>query len=225
MNLNNTNIIFPILVQKYTYSKHDEFKLFLTDYIKYKIKTFNGDWNNVTTVFQKDGDKKLLSSFLKQPEKEVKEFREFCEEKCLHYASEILQYDIEKMLVTDSWINIYEKLDSVQKPHYHANSFLCGNYFLNYTDKHSPLCFLSPYSSLNQNLSSIVKINKKKEVNPLNAGESHIFCDEGQILFWPSFLYHFVPASETIGRSTISMNFMPNKILNEMYGFEIKSLD
>jgi len=222
MYQNNTNILFPILVQKYSYKNHKDFKLFLTDFIKYKIKSFNGDWNDVTTLFQKQDDQKNISTFLSQPEKEIKDFKIFCEESGYHYTSEILQYEIEKIVITDSWINIYEKDSSVQNPHYHSNSFVCGNYFLNYIkQEHSPLCFLNPNSSFNQNLNSTFKVKRKINLNPLNSTESHVDCEEGDIVFWPSYLYHFVPKNKKIGRSTISMNLLPNKILNDLYGFEI----
>ena len=78
MYQNNTNILFSILVQKYNYSKHKEFKIFLTDFIKYKIKSFNGNWNDVTTLFQKQDDQKSISTFLSQPEQEIKDFKIFC---------------------------------------------------------------------------------------------------------------------------------------------------
>lgn len=225
MNLNNTNVIFPILIQKYKYDKHKEFKEFITDFIKYKNKSFNGDWNNVTTIFQKDNNQKALSSFMQQPEKQIKDFKKFCEDSCFNYVSEILQYDIEKMLIVESWINIYDHTSSIQKAHYHANSFICGNYFLNYNEQeHSPLCFLNPLNSVNQHVSPVFKVNKKNKLNSLNASESHISCDEGTIVFWPSYLYHFVPPSKSIGRSTIAMNLLPNKIINQTYGFEINPL-
>tara|TARA_S200000501_G_C20701742_1_gene689843 strand:+ start:204 stop:890 length:687 start_codon:yes stop_codon:yes gene_type:complete len=132
-------------------------------------------------------------------------------------------YLCDEMIIHDAWINNSSKKSTLNF-HYHTNSFLSGNYFINFDNKnHTPLTFINDRLS-NVNCPSISV--------PLNTNDPTIYnqkiismpVKEGQILIWRSQLSHgYMKPNNQDERITLSFNSMPKKCMNSTgkYAFEV----
>lgn len=135
-------------------------------------------------------------------------FRGWIEEQAEIYARDILGYDVDELVVTDSWINIC-KPEGYQVPHYHINSFVCALYYVNFDDEHdSPTYFWKPNPT--QPLDFPVMLTRKNQTryNCLN----EVVGLEGTLLLWPSNLIHGYKTNYSNKRITMSTNIMPTKV-------------
>jgi uncharacterized protein (TIGR02466 family) len=144
---------------------------------------------------------------------------------CLHcareYVVDVLGYNLlDDIMVTDSWINICHA-GGFQYPHYHANSFISGTYYINFDEEdHSPLLFRNP--KFIESASQPVLQLEKKFSTKYNS-DSVIVPRSGSLVLWESHLSHGYHYNKTDNRISLSMNFIPNYITSGKYGFRIQN--
>ncbi len=132
-------------------------------------------------------------------------------------------YQCDEIIVNSAWLNKANK-NAVLADHYHTNSYISGNYFVNFdSSKHSFLTFKNDRNSSVNNTSSPTltcpEIDKKTIYTAISIG---VKAKEGQIALWRSHLMHGY-SNPNIGdnRITLSFNSMP-KVLNDgIYSFSI----
>lgn len=119
--------------------------------------------------------------------------------------------------VKEMWTNILEKGGS-QAMHSHANSFASGVFYL--TPSH-PACktvFVRPPGGFDF---SFRHHTRGAAMGPYNAGKYVLPAAEpGDLVLFPSYLYHEVPKNEGDQRITIAFNAIPDRL--DCWGYEIK---
>lgn len=213
--------IFPSVIKKYSFNKPEELKECVSDLInkKFKDNDFNSHHSETLSFFNNvSGD-----SLFKQHRDDfpiIKEFEEFSLKCANHYATEVLDYTItDGMLCTNSWLNYYSTLDSHQEPHVHVNSLISSNYFANYNKKvHAPLFFKKC-----EEIGHIPFLSQRRKNvdNPALWDTAYLDYNEGDIVFWQSHLFHYVPKSLEIGRISLSCNYVPSLVDLGGYGFRV----
>jgi uncharacterized protein (TIGR02466 family) len=152
--------------------------------------------------------------------KELKDFFVWCEDMTTDFVKNTLQKDIEKMIITDCWLNVCD-YGGKQNFHNHTNSYISGTYYVNKTDNHADLSFQSPYSqSANVNTIDLDNLN----TNEYNATHFTTPVKEGSLYLWPAFLKHGYEENMQDNRISLSINFMPNIVKNDTYGYKIERL-
>ena len=137
-------------------------------------------------------------------------------EKCFieYYGETIKDNDV---LLAESWLNQCDKGGS-QYAHNHANSLLSYTLYLNYDfhKGHSPLYFERPNSNTAPYFSSL-------GWTKWTASRNIFFeLEEGDLLVWPSHIFHGYFTNKADKRITLSGNALLRKIYNEGYSLEVK---
>lgn len=163
----------------------------------------------------------LQSAFLRNDTLEI--FNLWVTECCNYFVTDIIGYNLESgMTMTNSWLNICNE-GGFQVPHIHTNSYISGTYYVNIEDKHAPLNFrhqqVSPHAT-----SPTISLEKKSIQPTLYNSDATFFPQSGQLYLWQSHLSHGYFNNKKDGRISISMNFLPKKIINGNYGFEISPI-
>jgi uncharacterized protein (TIGR02466 family) len=210
--------LFPITVETFKYDRAAELKAAILEQVLPESK--EQVTNNTGTVsYYQSTNNHSVSLFHNSDHPEVLLFKQFCLDSAVIYAGKTLEYQIERMICVGSWVNIYRE-SSGQDSHFHGNSLISANYFLNFQN-HTPLTFWNPQASTRHVTPALNTDRKAHLQNPGNFSWANLPCNEGEIMFFPSWLNHSVECLSNNNRVTISMNFMPNKVMWEGYGFEI----
>jgi len=148
-------------------------------------------------------------------------FREWCVSCAKEYVIDILGYKIlDDIIVTDSWINCCES-GGFQYPHYHANSFISGTYYINFEENvHSPLLFRNP-KSIESGNQPVIQL--EKNIPTKYNSDSVVLPESGKLILWESHLSHGYNINLADNRMSLSMNFIPNYITSGKYGFRIQN--
>lgn len=174
--------------------------LFGVPIFKFKCKNHNeikelvcGNLESYSTP--KPWDCTVQSSFLKK--------LDWLENSKYLYTSDVkklaLQYDADTVdyRVNDIWINVYKK-NHFQEYHNHCPSDFSAIHFVQFDEEHAGPIFKDP----NEALSTYNSYMRFK-----NSIEYQVPVEEGDIIFFPSFLEHKVPKNKTDSkRITISFN-------------------
>jgi uncharacterized protein (TIGR02466 family) len=210
--------LFPITVETFRYNRAAELKAAILEQVL-PLATEQVTNGTGTVSYYQSTNNQCVSLFDNSDHPEVIKFRQFCLESAAIYASRTLEYQIERMVCVGSWVNVYRE-SSGQDSHFHGNSLISANYFLNYQN-HTPLTFWNPQASA-RHVTPVMNTDRKTNLqNPGNFSWANLPCTEGEIIFFPSWLNHSVECQDNNNRVTVSMNFMPNKVMWEGYGFEI----
>ena len=131
-------------------------------------------------------------------------------EKCaLHFAETILQANVGgRMHCVGSWLNV-ASADGFQDPHQHANSLISGTFYVRRSQNHSGLAFFRNDLVTPPNKPNLMP--QIKRPCPSNTPDMTT-PPEGGLMLWESHLQHGYPASGTDGRTSLSMNFLPDLI-------------
>tara|TARA_B100000035_G_C20853133_1_gene488354 strand:+ start:54 stop:746 length:693 start_codon:yes stop_codon:yes gene_type:complete len=215
-------LVFPTVIKKYTFPKPEELKECLFEIINKMHES--GDYNDHHSKTLSFFNNKSGCSLFKNESKNyeiVKEFQDFAETCAKHYCTEVLNHIIDgKMICTNSWVNYYSECDSYQQEHIHVNSLVSSNYFANFDKEvHSPLIFkhVEDYG-----VSTFLHQEWRKELGEHSIWDTaSIDCNEGDILFWRSHKFHFVPVSRKPGRLSLSCNYVPELVELGGYGFRV----
>lgn len=118
--------------------------------------------------------------------------------------------------VKEMWTNVLENGGS-QALHAHANSFVSGVFYL--TPSH-PACktvFLRPPGGFDF---SFRHHTRTAQMGPFNAGKYVLpHADPGDLVLFPSYLYHEVPRNQGEQRITVSFNAIPDTL--DCWGYRI----
>ena len=119
-------------------------------------------------------------------------------------------YDCNEIVITDAWINIGSKNATLQ-PHLHSNSYLSGNYFVNFDRNVDTL--LNFYNDRLMNGTGrqpFLSIPPRDKKTIYNIRDVALAVNEGDIIFWRSHLLHgFSKPNSGEKRITLSFNIMP----------------
>jgi len=129
----------------------------------------------------------------------------------LKVCEEILRkydYEYESLEFTNMWGNIL-RYGSIHAPHTHSNNLLSGVWYLQTSDKSSPLQFFDPRPQANV-------LFLKNKPNWYNSSMVTINASQGTGLIFPSWLQHWVPQMKEQGKERISIAW--NVIARGDYG-------
>ncbi len=136
-------------------------------------------------------------------------------------------YFTDEIIITDAWLNNASAKSKLEW-HYHANSVVSGNYFVNYNPNyHSPLLFWNDRVRLSmaERFPSI-QIQKNSNKNTVfNTNVIGTNPKEGQIILWRSQLIHgYDLPNKSDNRLTLSFNSIPKICTdgNGRYSFKIE---
>ena len=127
------------------------------------------------------------------------------------------------VVINDAWLNNSSK-NSTLAYHYHSNSYISGNYFINFNHEiHTQLNFLNDrilkYNSPN------ITTPKSPDINTLyNSKTITLNAKEGQVFIWRSHNSHgYSIPNKGDKRLTLSFNSMPKTCINsdERYSFSV----
>lgn len=156
---------------------------------------------------------------------ELRELKEWSEECSRHFLTQVLDWKVEddnKMLITDSWMNVCEERAS-QQDHNHHNCIVSGTYYVHREEwVHSGIEFY------HQNIEMWPTIMLQRDwddnSNKYTRRVETLYPSSGDLILWSSNLRHGYYGMTNFweGRTTISMNFLPQTIDNGKYTFTIK---
>tara|TARA_Y100000994_G_C15635089_1_gene418775 strand:- start:246 stop:959 length:714 start_codon:yes stop_codon:yes gene_type:complete len=153
---------------------------------------------------------------------DLKELHSILEESALDFIKKT-GFTCDQVVITDAWVNKY-RLGSTLPTHRHANSYISGNYFINYDKSiNSPLTFTNDRVVTSQ--APAIKLEPdKSNKTPYNRPDYSILCDEGTVLLWKSHLLHGYSKPEMgDNRLTLSFNVMPKIAgVGEQFSFAVE---
>lgn len=121
--------------------------------------------------------------------------------------------------VKEMWTNMLESGGS-QAMHSHANSFISGILYLTPSHPGSRTVFIRPPGGFEY---SFRHHTRNAAMGPFNAGKYMLpEADPGDLVLFPSYLYHEVPRNQGDQRITIAFNAIPDRL--DCWGYEIKFL-
>ena len=195
MNDYKTYKLFPSPVFHLKVNNYKELNINLTNYIL-KLKKNN-----------KDGQEKSNyggwhSPFFNQKEEPIKKFKHIVQ----NFLEKIFinemgwQYDPTKIKFTVIWSIINEK-GSYNIQHNHPNCYLSGAYYVKTSERSGNINFFEPKEQKN------IRYPNIKKFTEFSAAITSIKPEEGDLLIFPSYLYHSVSKNlSTEERIVISFN-------------------
>lgn len=118
--------------------------------------------------------------------------------------------------VKEMWTNMLEAGGN-QAMHSHANSFISGIFYLTPSHPASNTVFIRPPGGFEF---SFRHHTRTAAVGPYNAGKYIVpEVEAGDLVLFPSFLYHEVPRNQGDQRITIAFNAIPNQL--DCWGYRI----
>jgi uncharacterized protein (TIGR02466 family) len=118
--------------------------------------------------------------------------------------------------VKEMWTNVLETGGS-QTLHSHANSFASGVFYLTPSHPGSRTVFLRPPGGFEF---SFRHHTRSAAVGPFNAGKYIVpEAEPGDLILFPSYLYHEVPKNQGDVRVTVAFNAMPDRL--DCWGYTI----
>lgn len=119
--------------------------------------------------------------------------------------------------VKEMWTNVLEAGGS-QAMHSHANSFISGVFYLTPSHPGSRTVFIRPPGGFEYNFRHHTR---EAAMGPFNAGKYMLpQAEAGDLVLFPSYLYHEVPKNQGDQRVTIAFNAIPDRL--NCWGYEIK---
>jgi uncharacterized protein (TIGR02466 family) len=119
--------------------------------------------------------------------------------------------------VKEMWTNMLENGGS-QTLHSHANSFISGIFYL--TPSH-PACKTVFVRAPGGTDFSFRHYTRETAIGPFNAGKYVLpEAEPGDLVLFPSYLYHEVPRNQGDQRITIAFNAIPDRL--DSWGYQVK---
>lgn len=119
--------------------------------------------------------------------------------------------------IKEMWTNVLERGGS-QTMHSHANSFISGVFYLTPSHPGSRTVFIRPPGGSDY---SFRHHTRDAAMGPFNAGKYALpVAEPGDLVLFPSYLYHEVPRNQGDQRMTIAFNAIPDRL--NCWGYEIK---
>ena len=150
------------------------------------------------------------------------DFKNWVEEQCTLFVKDVLEFRLlDKMIVTDSWLNLCN-IKGSQNRHNHSNAFISGTYYLNFEKGHAPLRIVNP-TTRSPSIMQSITLQRENENNKYT-GDPILQPEEGELLLWQSHLTHGHSGNQKNDRVSISINFMPSVVTDRFYGFRVTPL-
>lgn len=203
--------IFPTPIGIFQYDKHDYVEKQIEIYLSKNKPTHRGVSDRLFH-YENDKGNTILDNYI------FKDLKKWILECSSLYSREVLGFNTDEMIVTDSWINVAKK-GAYQMPHLHVNSFLSATYYINRNNNHSPILFRNPKNVEYNGNKPILLMNIKK--NTKFNSDVRIEPKNGTLVIWESFVVHGYEENPSDGRIAMSLNIMPRNITNGVYGYEI----
>ena len=151
-------------------------------------------------VYQNTNNYSSVESYIL--DKELPKLRKFIEESIVTYVENIIignEYDQDKLSfnITQSWLNLSAPGQSHHK-HMHQNSVISGVFYFN-TNLNDGITFRNPIPA------QTIEI-PPKSYNHYNSGAWRVIVNEGDLIMFPSHLYHQVEQVMG-GKNRISLSF------------------
>ncbi|ABM76380.1 Hypothetical protein NATL1_18241 [Prochlorococcus marinus str. NATL1A] len=142
----------------------------------------------------------------------------------LNYIDQI-GFISKEIIINDAWVNI-SKENAILNWHYHANSFISGNYFVNFNSQVDSMLGFKNDRITGLRLSPSMRIPDNRNKQTLyNTPMWKVNLKEGQIVLWRSHLSHgYDEPNKGKNRITLSFNSMP-KICTDndnRYSFQLQ---
>ena len=187
--------IFPVPLFQFKIKNYKELNLELESYIlnlkkKDKIgqkKSNAGGWHSPFFNLEDKAPKKFLQNI-----------GEFLEKIIVNEMG--WEYYPEKVKVLVMW-SIINKKGSFNIQHNHPNSYLSGSYYVKFSKNSGKINFFDPKEQKN------IRYPHTKKYTELSAAVTSIEPEEGNLLLFPSYLYHSVDENKSDDeRIVISFN-------------------
>jgi len=145
---------------------------------------------------------------LKDLHDEVLEKSNFVYRKVMNYESDLF--------ITNAWFNECQ-VGGSQDFHGHMNTMLCATLYLR-TDENTEILFNTPFGVSKNAPNLFDKTSDKPNEYGYNFHSTRVsvYPDQGDCLFWPSFLNHGYFFNQTPNRLSLSFNLMPVEF-NSLY--------
>ena len=140
----------------------------------------------------------------------------------LDYISKI-GFICEDIIVNSAWLNKAEK-NSVLGNHSHTNSYVSGNYFVNFnSDGHTPLMFVNDRGRNNSDMRQSISLKENTSKKTFyNIDSLSLKANEGDIIIWRSHMRHgYSTPNKKNERMTLSFNTMPKTLNTGTYTFSV----
>ena len=133
-----------------------------------------------------------------------------------YYANELLCYNVDRVIDILSWLS-FKSPGNNHIPHMHPNSFISCTYYFEEIHNSTPLVFKKPKGVPINTFELTPPFNHDKSFSVPTATEHYeINPKSGDIVFFPSYMYHFVPQNNTNKiRTSMAVNMMPVNSLGE----------
>ncbi len=120
-------------------------------------------------------------------------------------------------MVKEMWTNLLEPGGN-QVMHSHANSFVSGVLYLTESDPRCRTVFVRPPGGYDF---SFRHHTRTAQMGPYNAGKYLLpEANPGDVVLFPSYLYHEVPVNPGARRLTVAFNAMPDQL--DCWGYRIR---
>lgn len=185
----------PVLISKYEKDLSEELQ-----YIK------NLEYNLNNSEAQKIYSKQSSDTFLLD-KPELKDIKEFIDSQIDFYVNNILECS-NKLRITQSWANITDT-GKKHHEHRHPNSIVSGVFYFQINKTLPPIEFRNKN---NETYSFTIKKH-----NNFNAETFLLPLETGELILFPSTLYHGVPENEsTIPRISLAFNTFETESLGKI---------
>jgi hypothetical protein len=168
---------------------------------------------------EKVGNKLKQNVFNDFPE--LKELRVDMQKMFIKYINGI-GFSCDDVIINSGWINRAKKGADL-KYHYHTNSYVSGNYFVNFNPEvHTKLNFSNDRHQSRTPLSQQISLSLREKPTIWNSPFVGIEAKEGQIVIWRSHMVHgYHKLNQSDGRLTLSVNAMPTVFSDGEYEFAV----
>jgi uncharacterized protein (TIGR02466 family) len=152
---------------------------------------------------------------------ELKELKSDINNILITYIQEI-GFLCKEFVINSAWLNKSNK-NATLTMHHHANSYISGNYFVNFDPtKHSSLIFQNDRRKGTNYRQTIEIPPTPSNSTTYNIDGCSLPAKEGQILIWRSNLNHgYMSPNKSDNRYTLSFNAMPKTLSTGAYTFTV----
>ncbi len=205
--------LFPIAVAKYRRNDHNELRQQILKIVE-KCPESNKEHTEEGFLHYYNA-----GNF---PTEEMPEFMSWVRSCVSDYAEKFLGISQRKFIDLNVWVN--SNLGGRQNPHVHNNSLISATYYVQIdSSKHVGLDFHNPRSpaSLRKAMIEIEPDVSTPYVDPYRSAQ----VEQGDLLIWPSEIMHsYIQPEVDVPRITMSMNFLPEIVQSNLYGFKISKI-
>ena len=204
--------VFPTQIGYYVNENHDAIKQQLLNFAQSEVVEDNEHSAPLKHFGQESRNQGLNLG-------KVPSFRDWVLECVSDYVRTGMGLDVKSpMLPINSWINVCGP-GGRQFVHSHSNSLCCATYYVNFEPGlHSNLYFVK---TQNEPHTPFLQI----PYNDHYDFRTELGIQEGMLVVWPGHLLHGYDTNIGEDRTSLSMNFMPEVVMGDVYGFRVSPIE